>query len=99
MTVRILKLAQDELDDVVAYYESEQSGLGERFRFEVHRSLNRIAAFPAAYQLVSRRMRRCLVSKFPYGIIYRDGGPGQMILVVAFSHLHRKPDYWVGRQQ
>lgn len=98
MNVRILAVAQDELDDAVAYYDLERPGLGRRFRLEVHRSLNRIAAFPTAYQPISRRMRRCLVPKFPYGIIYHYDHSDRKVLVVAFSHLHRKPNYWLSRR-
>lgn len=98
MKVRFLKVAQNELDDAIEYYELEQAGLGERLRGETVRSINRIAAFPNAFQSVSKRLRRCLASKFPYGIIYRYDADAETLLVVAFSHLHRKPNYWFSRE-
>ena len=42
MEVKFLKLAQAEFDDAVTFYESEQPGLGKRFRGEVLRSVSRI---------------------------------------------------------
>lgn len=36
-------------------------------------------------------MRRALVSRFPYGIIYSEG-KGELF-IVAVMHLHRDPDY------
>ncbi len=42
--------------------------------------------------------RRCLVQKFPYGIIYQCTEHKKEILIVAISHLHRVPDYWSDRE-
>lgn len=98
MEVKLLKLAQAEFDDAIAYYESEQRGLGELFRRELLRSISRVAEFPAAYQKFSEGTRRCLIAKFPYGIIYHHIPDGSEILVVAIAHLHRHPDYWIARE-
>ena len=99
MKVRFLKPAEAELDDAVAYYEIEQLGLGERFRNEVLASISRIVVFPAAYQTLGNRTRRCLLARFPYGIIYHHNSSNDEILVVAIAHLHRQPDYWVSRSR
>ncbi len=45
MKVTFLKLAEKELDDAFAYYESVQRGLGFRFLAEVELSENRIKSF------------------------------------------------------
>ena len=46
----------------------------------------------SAWSNISKRTRRCLLNKFPYGVIYqiRD----EEILVLAIAHLHRRPGYW-----
>lgn len=98
MKVTFLKIAQTEFDDAIAYYESEQPGLGARFRSEVSRSVKRIIDFPNAYQSFGPRTRRCLISRFPYGIVYRYDSASSEVLVVAVAHLHRRPDYWVARE-
>lgn len=95
MEVKLLKLAQLEFEDAVSYYESEQAGLGERFRSEVLRSIARISQYPVAYQKFSPGTRRCLIAKFPYGIIYHYDPEQSEIVVVAIAHLHRRPDYWM----
>jgi plasmid stabilization system protein ParE len=97
VNIRFLKPAEAELDDAIEYYESEQLGLGTRLRNEVLRSLARIAKHPVAYQVLSNRTRRCLIAKFPYGIIYQHSTETDEILVIAIAHLHRKPDYWSSR--
>ena len=97
MKVSFLKPAQAEYQDALEYYENEQEGLGVRFGREVSLSISRIVEFPTVYQVFSANTRRCLVSKFPYGIVYHCDSNGQDILVVAIAHLHRRPDYWTSR--
>ena len=71
MKVVFLEIAEAELDDAFEYYESVQSGLGFRFLTEVELSNTRIQQFPLSYEKIGKYSRRCLVQKFPYGIIYQ----------------------------
>ncbi|OQK18576.1 hypothetical protein AU255_12410 [Methyloprofundus sedimenti] len=71
MKVTFLKIAATELDDAFEYYESVQNGLGFRFLTEVELSKARIQNFPFLYKEIGRYSRRCLVHRFPYGIIYQ----------------------------
>ena len=48
MRIRFLEIAQIELDEAVAYYNHEVSGLGEVFLTEVSKTLDRIGRFPEA---------------------------------------------------
>ena len=98
MKVTFLKVAEAELDDAFKYYESVQSGLGFRFLTEVERSKARVIRFPFSYEEIGKYSRRCLVQKFPYGIIYQYMEIKKEILIVAVSHLHRMPDYWSDRE-
>jgi len=93
--IRLLKPAQTEMDDAIVWYEEQFSGLGIEFLDEILETFKRIKLNPDAWRSFSDRTRRCLVHRFPYGIIYqiRDNG----ILVIAIAHLHRKPDYWKDR--
>ncbi len=98
MRVVFLEVAEAELDNAIKYYESEQPSLGTRFRDEVFRAVSRITAYPSAYQMLSRRTRRCLIARFPYGIIFQHNASENEVLVIAIAHLHRKPDYWLSRK-
>ncbi len=98
MKITFLKPAEKELDDAVEYYESEQEGLGIRFQAEVARSLSRIVRQPLSYQEIGKYSRRCLVHKFPYGVIFHYKVASEEILVVCIAHLHRRPDFWVSRE-
>jgi hypothetical protein len=95
MKVTFLKLAATELDDAFEYYESIQRGLGFRFLAQVELSQSRITSFPLSYEEIGNFSRRCLVQKFPYGLIYQYIDSEDEVLIVAVAHLHRKPDYWV----
>ncbi len=86
-------LARQELEDAARYYELEHEGLGQRFRQEVKKAARRITRYPQAWSLERGEVRKCLLHKFPYKLLYsieRDH-----ILVIAVAHQHRRPDYWV----
>ena len=95
INIEFLESAQYELDEAVEYYNFQRPNLGLEFLSEIVDSLGRISEYPDAWQLLSKRTRRCLVCRFPYGVIYQNRN--NMILVVAIAHLHRKPSYWHDR--
>jgi plasmid stabilization system protein ParE len=95
MKARLLTLAQQELDDAVAWYDEQADGLGKDFLDELDRALRRAVAFPMSCPEITSGLRRCLLARFPYGLIY--GLEDDMMVVVAVAHLHRKPRYWAGR--
>ena len=95
MNVRFLTLAQREVDDTVAWYDGQAAGLGQEFLDELDRAVRRATAFPMSCPEIEPGVRRCLLARFPYGLIY--GLDGEMLVVVAVAHLHREPRYWVDR--
>lgn len=88
--------AQKEFQKAIDYYDSERLGLGSEFAEEVYLTILRILDFPHAWSKMSVRSRRCLVNRFPYGVIYRV--LGDEIHIIAVAHLHRRPDYWMKRR-
>jgi hypothetical protein len=95
MKVRFFKVAQLELDAGVEYYNVERRGLGYEFLWEVFFAIDRIKQYPNAWQLFEQDARRCLIRRFPYGIIYIH--EDDLILIVAIANLHRNPNYWCDR--
>lgn len=95
MKVRFLKPAQSEVDDAFAWYDSQSQGLGTQFLDDLDRVIRRIVAYPLSGMEIEQGLRRCLLSRFPYGIIY--GIDSETVIVVAVAHLHRKPRYWIDR--
>lgn len=95
MKVRFLTLAQQELDNAVVWYNQQSEGLGQEFLDEIDRTVRRAISFPLSCPEIEPGIRRGLIARFPYGLIY--GVDGDTIVVVAVAHLHRRPRYWIDR--
>ena len=95
MRVIFTRIARQELEDAIRYYELEYSGLGRRFKEEVRKAVIRIAEYPKAWSIERGEVRKCLMHRFSYKLMYSV--EEDHILVIAIAHQHRKPDYWVGR--
>lgn len=81
----------------IDYYEEREKTLGHQFAVEVYAAVERAAAYPAMWPLIDEGIRRCLVRRFPYGVMYQhDEGKGEL-LILAVMHLHREPLYWAHR--
>jgi len=89
--------AERDLLEAVEYYEDCRAGLGEDFSVEVRSAIERVCDHPLAWPVVKERYRRCLVSRFPYGIVYRV--ESDRIIVMAVMHLHRHPESWAHRDK
>ena len=48
MSVRLLEVAQQELDEAIAYYNGQAPGLGDAFLLETVAAIDRIRRFPRA---------------------------------------------------
>lgn len=97
MTIKILDIARQELEESIWFYELEQSGLGQRFKTEVRQAIKRIQQYPYACPIERGSIRKCLVHRFPYTIFYSI--EQEIIIVLAIAHQHRKPDYWIERYE
>jgi toxin ParE1/3/4 len=64
------RFAEDELNEAAAYYEGEHPGLGAKFLAEVDRVIDSIVKHPRAGQIILDPVRRRLLPRFPYGILY-----------------------------
>jgi plasmid stabilization system protein ParE len=89
------RLAERELNDAMLYYESESRGLGVRFLDEIERYIEAILKNPNAGKRVRGPVRRRILRKFPYGILYSV--KVHEIRILAIMNLKRRPTYWVGR--
>jgi plasmid stabilization system protein ParE len=97
MRVIFTRIATQELEDAVRFYDFESAGLGQRFKEEVRKAAVRIAEYPQAWSIERGEVRKCLLHTFPYKLLYSV--EEDHILVIAVAHQHRKPDYWVDRDQ
>ncbi|MBI5142283.1 MAG: type II toxin-antitoxin system RelE/ParE family toxin [Nitrospirae bacterium] len=87
--------AELELVKAIEYYEECNSGLGHDFAVEVYAAIERAAAFPKTWPFIEADIRRALIRRFPYGILYSE--ESDALFIVAVMNLHRDPDYWKAR--
>ena len=77
--------------------ESSEPGLGYQFAIEIVAAVKRIKATPGMWPVLDDQVRRCLVHRFPYGVIYSVDEQKSQVLILAVMHLHRQPGYWSER--
>ncbi|MEA5621380.1 type II toxin-antitoxin system RelE/ParE family toxin [Nostoc sp. UHCC 0251] len=90
-------LAEQELVDVASYYEEQNQGLGLDYLTEVEGAINLLMRYPAAGVVVRGFVRRLILPKFPYSLLYRVVDDN-LIRILAIAHHKRKPVYWIGRE-
>jgi plasmid stabilization system protein ParE len=92
---QFLPEAEEEMNEAARFYEGRSEGLGLDFLNEVQRTITLILAHPRSGPVVSPNIRRRIVRRFPFGILYAIDN--EKILVVAVAHLKRRPGYWKER--
>ena len=84
--------AEKEFNEAIDYYEDIEPGLGYDFALEVYSAIKRSVDFPKAWVVLDGDVRRSLVRRFPFGILYSEEKGG--IFILAVMNLHREPGYW-----
>lgn len=95
MRVEFHPEALAEFRAAAEYYETQQTGLGERFANAVETVVAHVVAAPGSWRVIEDDIRRCLTKVFPYAVLYSIE-PGY-ILIVAVMHCRREPGYWRSR--
>lgn len=92
----IHETAEAEINEAADFYDLEDPGLGSVFIDEVERGIESISQFPEAAQLLRGRVRKKLLAKFPYSLVY-SVRPDE-IRLLAVAHQKRRPFYWRSRR-
>jgi plasmid stabilization system protein ParE len=82
------------------WYAERDVEVAARFRAHVLATIASVCESPArspSLRGVPKRLgvRRRLVPRFPYAVVYME--LEQEILILAVAHLRRRPGYWRGR--
>jgi toxin ParE1/3/4 len=89
--------ARDEFVEAERYYDEQLPGLGGRFREEVRSALGRIRTWPLSCPIERGEVRRLILTRFPYKLLYSV--ESDHLYVLAVAHQHREPSYWTGRSR
>jgi plasmid stabilization system protein ParE len=95
MKLRFHPEAALELEEAIFYYEDRQTGLGKQLYQEIKSAAQLVMAHPQAWTMIENNIRRILVRRFPYGLLY-SVCEGE-IYILAVMHLNREPNYWKNR--
>jgi plasmid stabilization system protein ParE len=87
--------AELDIQDAFEWYEAQTSGLGSEFVRAVDTCLSGIGRNPLAYPIIYKQVRRALIRRFPYGILYIFDQ--DVITVIACFHGKRDPKLWKDR--
>lgn len=98
--LRIEEDAEKELAAAAEWYECQRNGLGKEFLNAVEGVLGQIRerpllGVPVPGTPVDSSVRRLLMRRFPYSVVYLEL-PDE-IRVLAFAHARRSPGYWQNR--
>lgn len=96
-TLRLLQPAEQELFDAACYYESRSTGLGRDFLDLVEISLQELVHTPERWPIVEDGIRRRLIKRFPYSLLYRI--EMAEVVILAVMHQKRHPSYWLPRRK
>ncbi len=101
MKLQIDPEAAAETREAAAWYEKQTDGLGLEFLADVDDAIQRIRREPDRYARLEtlpeeENVRRFLLKRFPYAVIYEVGAGEVHILAVA--HTKRRPNYWRDRR-
>lgn len=94
--VVFLPEAAEEMLEAARFYEERANGLGSDFLNEVQRVVHSISERPEMGRRLEYGTLRRLTRRFPFGLLYKCE-PSATIVIVAVSHLRRRPDYWRNR--
>ncbi|MED5374362.1 MAG: type II toxin-antitoxin system RelE/ParE family toxin [Myxococcota bacterium] len=96
MTLRFRPEAEDEYLHAVSWYEEQREGLGHEFIQAVESTLDFIEENPEMYPVIRGELRRALLRRFPFALLYRVRE--QDIIVAGVVHLRRNPTNWSRRE-
>lgn len=93
-----IQLTDDAREDLTAsakYYESKQIGLGSDFLDEVEKALEQIKQNPNQFPIIYKNVRKALVGRFPYKLLFIVKSIG--IIIFSVFHTSQNPEKWKKR--
>ncbi len=96
MTFSFHPEAEEDLRSAIDHYECLEAGLGHEFSLEVLTAIYSIVTHPNAWPVIEDDVRRCLVNRLPFGVLYSLEPTS--IFVPAVMHHRRRPGYWKNRE-
>ncbi len=87
--------ARAELRTAVEFYQNRSQNLGREFALEVRAMIDQIRDLPRSGSPQETSLRRVVLARFPFSLVYRMVEDG--IEIVAVMHHRQRPGYWRDR--
>jgi plasmid stabilization system protein ParE len=87
--------AEAEFASATEFYRAERPTLATEFAGELERAVEFVRVNPEAGTPIRGAIRRWLIRRFPYSVIYRE--EESQIYILAVAHQRRRPEYWSDR--
>ena len=95
MKSRLTPEAELDLIEAIRWYDTRDEELGDDLLRRVYQCIASLEKNPRLYPTVYRQMRRALVRRFPYQILYEV--ESKQIIIYAIFHSARDPEVWKRR--
>jgi len=93
---RLTPEADLDAQQAIQWYDERDQSLGDNFLQKLNKCIADVEKNPQRYPVVHRQMRRALVKRFPYAILYEV--ENDEIVIYAIYHCARDPEQWKRRQ-
>jgi plasmid stabilization system protein ParE len=88
--------AESDLENALDW--SEQFGARQRLGRAIDIGINQIAESPLRWGQIEPGVRRLVLRKFPYSIVYAWHPEQDQLVILAFAHHRRESGYWRERK-
>jgi plasmid stabilization system protein ParE len=81
--------------EAARYYDQQVNGLGWEFLENVQRSIDTLREYPELGPVADAPLRRQLLTRFPFPIVYLI--ESKTLVIIAVARHRRRPGYWAER--
>jgi plasmid stabilization system protein ParE len=93
--VHVHSEAEAEADEAFEWYWSRSESAALAFDTELREAFRLLRRSPQMCAPYLRGMRRVMLHRFPYFVVFRE--LPSKIQIIAVAHAKRRPGYWRGR--
>jgi len=93
---RLTPEADLDAQDAIRWYDERSRELGDDFLRQVNECIASVVKTPEKYPEIHREIRRALVARFPFAILYEI--ENNEIIIYAIYHCARDPEIWKRRR-
>ena len=87
--------AEEEARAAFRWYRERSERAATALEREIELAIKQIGDAPTMCPIFDGELRRLLLDRFPYAVLYAT--TPTRVRVVAIAHLHRRPGYWRNR--